>query len=87
MFSVFESTKVHGAPGEGNTMQEAWKVILWSMWHLWLGKWPEADWLNRPWPAGSAESRLAGQDLAGGYFCVPWLLKGDLDFFAKCLGL
>jgi hypothetical protein len=68
-------------------MKEAWRIILWSMWHLWLGKWPEVDWQSRPWPAGSAESRLAGQELAGGYFCVPWLLKGDLDYFAKCLGL
>jgi hypothetical protein len=39
------------------------------------------------WPSGSAESLLAGNNLADGFFCVPWLLKGDLDYFAKHLGL
>lgn len=27
----------------------------------------------------------AGELLAGGYFCVVWLLNGDLDYFRDCL--
>ncbi len=47
------------------------------------------DWTGAAWPAGSREALLAesGEPLAGGYFGVLWMMKGDLDYFAKVLRL
>ena len=33
------------------------------------------------------EEGIGGEELCGGFFLVPWSLKGDLDYFAKGLHL
>ena len=54
------------------------------------GIWPtyDADGVSYDtYHEGSFERKKSGTSLAGGYFLVPWSLKGDLDYFYKCLGL
>ena len=70
-----------------DTVREVWEVLARSFYHLWLGTWPDRDWRGAAWAPGSAEDILSGQPLADGHFGVIWLLKGDLDYFAKQLGL
>lgn len=75
IFGLFESSKTAG------TMQEAWAVILWSLEAAFLGQHPHTNYDGLPC------ARLGGELLCGGFFLVPWSLKGDLDYFAKGLGL
>jgi hypothetical protein len=75
---------IHGV----DTMDGAWKVITWSLWFLFLGIWPTCDWNGHEWGTDCpAERALAGEWLAAGNFAVTWLLKGDLDYYAKNLHL
>ena len=87
--AIFETCKAHLEEHGHCSMTEIWKIIVWSLKALHSGKWPPLDWCDKPWPPGSAEKVLADNDtpLAGGYFCVLWILKGDLDYFAKVLRL
>jgi hypothetical protein len=82
---IFENSKVNGIVS--NTDAEKGEVLLWSYEALQSGKWPHKDHLKQPWPAGSAEEKLAGQDLAGGYCGVVYMSKQDLDYVAKSLHL
>lgn len=70
-------------------MKKVWKVLLWSFYFLWLGTHPTFDHDHVPWNAEThpAECALQGQPLAAGHFAVLWLIKGDLEYFAKNLGL
>jgi hypothetical protein len=72
---------------ELDTEAAIWQVAKWDLEALFAGEHPAVDWLGRPWPANSPEAQLAGQPIAGGFAGIPWLIKGDLDFFAKELGL
>jgi len=69
------------------TEDELWRVLIWSFHWMFMGKWPPVDWNFNPYPPGSSEASLAGQDLAGGYCGVLFTIKADLDFLAKTLGL
>ena len=69
------------------TMDKAWRIIWWSLYWLWVGKWPDRDHDDKPYPAGSEDARRALTDLAGGFYGVVWTLRGDLDYYAKSLGL
>ena len=64
-----------------------WKVMAWSLNALRTGKWPDKDPWGQPFPSGSEAAKRAGQWLAGRYRAIIWCLKGDLDYFAKCLKL
>eukprot|EP00974_Lingulodinium_polyedra_P004975 467644-Lingulodinium_polyedra.AAC.1 len=83
ILSIFENCKTEEAK------VGMWEVIMWSFKALFRGTHPAEDWLGRPWPAGSSESHLAAQraPLAGGFFCVLWSIKGDLDWYTKGLWL
>ena len=59
------------------------KVLAWSLYWLFVGKWPARDWENQPWPEGSQAGNLANAPLAGGFYGVLWLVKGDLEHMAK----
>lgn len=47
---------------------------------VWAGRWPAVDHNGDPYPAGSDEANRAREPLAGGYFAILWLDKGDLDY-------
>ena len=88
LFGIFEDCKTKPAnKTDPGTMQQCWKIVVWSFRAAFEGKWPARDWNDDPWPLGSFEHRVAGEDLADGFFAVLWSLKGDLDYFAKGLFL
>jgi hypothetical protein len=64
------------------TMDTVYRILHWSFYWLWQGKWP-----TQTWEGHEIRNAKAGSDLAGGFFAVIWNFKGDLDYFAKCLGL
>lgn len=73
--------------GEKDTERKVWEFILWDLDVLWSGVHPDKDWLGNSWPKDSEEHKLARTPLANGYTAVPWILKGDLEYFANVLGL
>ena len=83
--AVFEQSKVKSS--DVNTDNEIGQVLLWSYKALQDGHWPAEDHRGRRYDAASAEGQLAGQALAGGFCGVLYLIKSDLDFLAKSLGL
>ena len=89
IWGVYEACKAtaeeHG--DDNDTMKEAWRIMLWSLWFLYLGIWPTVDPWGEDFPVGSSDAALAGTWLANGLFGVVWCIKGDLDFIAKVLHL
>jgi len=68
-----------------DTMAEIMAILSWSLWWLYLGRWPTHDHKGLPYSEGSVEYRLATETywLAAGFFGMIWGLQGDLDFFYK----
>ena len=64
-----------------------WEAVAWDLTALHAGQHPAVDHCGNPWPAGSAEAALAGQPLAGPWFAVPWVVRGDMEHFANLLDL
>lgn len=64
-----------------------WKVLCWSLYWLFVGKWPTRDPDGHAWPAGSDNARKAGQPLAGGYRATLFCLRADLEHLSKAFGL
>jgi len=89
LFSVFEQCKAKGDDTMADTMKGAWKLLVWSFEVLFSGYHPKTDHNGNPWPRHSAEHKLAEANapLADGMFGVIWMLKGDLDHFAKNLNV
>ena len=82
---VFWIWSVFAAISSKRTMEVFWKIMKWSFNALFSGKHPDKDFHGEPYPAGSAEAKLAGKPLVGSdpgdhYFCVIWRFKGDGDF-------
>ena len=65
-----------------------WAQLCWSLQWLELGRHPThgPPPLNERYTTG-IERGLAGTLLAGGFYCVLWLLRADLDHFAKVMKL
>ena len=61
------------------TLATFYRHLRWSLNALFEGRWPTIDPDGSPIPGGSL--------LAGGYYAATWLIKGDLDYFQKSLGL
>ena len=57
-----------------------WKQLCWSLTILWRGRWPSRTLSGDPHP-------LAGQPLAGGFFAVIYIKKGDLPWISSQLGV
>ena len=57
-----------------------WTQLCWSLKALWQGKWPATTLSGDPHP-------LAGQPLAGGFFAVIYIKKGDLPWISSQLGV
>ena len=66
--------------GFAATWPTFWRQLCKSLRSLWEGTWPMTDQNGDPHP-------LAGQPLAGGYYCVVYTKKGDLPWIASNLGL
>jgi len=73
--------------GAKDTETKVWEFILWDMDVLWSGVHPDKDWQGNSWDKDSEEHKLAGTQLANGFKAMPWILKGDLEYFANVLGL
>ena len=63
------------------TMDQFWDLLTWSFGCLERGQWPSRD------MHGAEISGGPRGPLAGGYFATLWTLKGDLDYFSKCIKL
>ena len=62
------------------------RQLKWSLYWLFIGKHPNRDEHDVHYTPESPEGRLAGTSLAGGYYGVLWLIRGDLDHMAKAFG-
>ncbi len=82
---IFNDSKCKSPEHEHDTEAEMGEVLLWSVRQLSLGEWPSHDHRGVAYDPVSAEGMLANSSLAGGYFCVLWLIKGDLDYVANYL--
>ena len=60
------------------TMARFWKILCWSLEAMYDGRFPTQDWEGNP-----IGGRQAGTPLAGGYRCMVFLLKGDLEYLSK----
>ncbi|CAJ1415972.1 unnamed protein product [Effrenium voratum] len=68
-------------------MSVLWQILQWSFQCIWDGTFPARDWRGIPFPRESPEWKKAGQRLAGKYFGCLVQLCGDLDYYAKWLGV
>ena len=63
-------------------------VLCWSLYWLWLGVHPDVDWDGNAYDdPNSREFKKKLQPLAGGFYALLWVIRGDLDYYAKWLGL
>ena len=86
---IFEQSKVKPLPGIRGSMDDIWKVIVWSLTALFDGTFPGTDWRGNAWPEHSGEQALVGLPLCSRdepYCCVLWSVKGDIDWYGKGLG-
>lgn len=68
-----------------DTHMRLMKLLQWSFYWLSIGKWPTRDEHGVQYPPDSVEARRASEDpfLAGGYYGVLYLVKGDLEHMHK----
>ena len=61
------------------------RILAWSLYWSYLGRWPTHDWNGREYTEGSEACRLATDVywLAGGFAAVFFSLESDLDCFYK----
>ena len=69
-------------PGK-DFIADFFNVLQRSVFHLWLGVWPEKDHRGHAFPEGSFDATRVGQPLAEGLFGVLWCFRGDLDYMHK----
>lgn len=69
-----------------NSVDEFFRVLSWSLYWMFLGVWPKRDHKGAEYPRESVLGKRAGQPLAGGYYCVLWCLRGDLEHMCKVYG-
>ena len=70
--------------GPHNTNRRIFQIIAWSLYWLYLGKWPTSDVDGHPIEDAWAGSPLTGSN-GDGFFGVLWGIKGDLEYLAKVL--
>lgn len=69
------------------SLNRFWKVLTWSLYWLFIGRWPRRDVDGNEWPAGSADHERAGKHLAEGFYGVVFTIRGDLEHMAKGFGM
>ena len=87
---IFEKTKVKREVAAKMTITLIWQILCWSFEAGFNGTFPSSDWQDKCFADGPGESLLAGDHLCSDeepFFAVIWSIKGDLDWFAKGLGL
>ena len=72
-----------------NSMNSAWREIMWSMRALARGKFPKLDARGRPFPEGSLayERGRLGLPICGQFFFAWGQVAADLDYLANYLNL
>ncbi len=60
--------------------------LAWSFYWLFVGKWPTRDENGNQYDPESVLGQKGGTPLAGGFYAVLWLLKGDLEYMSKAWG-
>lgn len=73
--------------GDNGTINQFFKVIVWSFSWLLKGLYPDRDHLGNIYPAGSSDALKANTQLAGGFCAILFGLIGDLDYYTKVLQL
>ena len=53
-------------------MESFWNSVIWGLNPMWSGKFPERDWDGQSFPLLPEDAKMAGGDIAGGLFFVPW---------------
>ena len=81
----FDKTHVGPDSPLGSTKEAIHTLICHSVGALEDGIWPAGTW-DRKALSGHAAA-MAGQLLAEGWFCVPWLFKGDYEFRINHIGM
>lgn len=68
-----------------NTHNTFSKLLAWSFYWLAVGKWPTRDVHGNPYPEHSPQARRAREQvyLAGGYYGVLYIIRGDLEHMHK----
>ena len=69
-----------------NAYTQMSKKLAWSFYWLFVGKWPTRDEDNNVLDKATPAGRLGGTSLAGGFYGVLWIIKGDLKHVAKAYG-
>lgn len=85
IYGIFEVN--NSTSDESDTQFHIWRVVVWSLWWAFQGRWPTHDPRGKEYPRGTTEGDRGGHYFAGGRFFVLWLLKADLDHLAKGFGL
>ena len=77
IFGLFDKCNVT-EPTTHCTMTHIWKIVFWSLFWLWLGRWPTHDWHGIEYQRDSPEGKLAHEDiwLADGFF---WCSRGSQE--------
>ena len=83
---IFEKYVLPSDDGQEGTMSVLWRILSWSFEAMYTGCWPSRDWRRQRWPKASAESRKAGQRLAGPWRACLIQVAGDLDYYSKYFG-
>ena len=88
MFCIFEKTKLKNIPGVTDTMEQVWGILMHSFGALFEGKFSKTT--HDGEPVSGAKAVIADNWLCSeeeGFFGVIWSITGDLDWYAKELGL
>ena len=78
IYSIFKDLVVEGETVGTDTYKTFWRKLRWSMMALWRGTFPFTDENGHPLHGPSACK--AGEPLAGGFFGVMYVLRGDLEW-------
>ena len=72
-----------------STRGAIWRRLCWSLYWLSQGVWPTSDEFKRLFSKTyrPKDFARAGKPLAGGYFAILWVLRGDLEYMHETLGL
>ena len=83
LLAAIPKTAMHKCQADAgkDTMCQIWKILAWSMEHLFYGKFPETDDLGNAWPPKSQRALNAGQQLHNGYKGIIFAITGDLEFY------
>ena len=83
LICIIFKTVLDAGPG---AQAEIWLWMTWSLFWLYEGVHPTHAPNGSPYTTG-IEAELAGEPLAGGFYCVLWQIRGDLEYMLLTLKL